>query len=200
MSGRSLTLARTATALSRNPLGLLALCLVVGEAMAGAALLQAGGLGRPERLLLCGFAVVYPLVVVAAIYRLISRHHTKLYAPADFRDERGFLEVLQLTAPASAPAFAPARAIAGDDFALIAPVPAANSDARPEPGFYTRDGGETYYVARQGRVFLLRRGDGGAQREVGRIPADCRRVARHDCDRELRELADAVDALPSTLR
>lgn len=37
---RSQTLARTATILSRKPLGLLALCLIVGEAMAGLLLSQ----------------------------------------------------------------------------------------------------------------------------------------------------------------
>ena len=85
MAARIPTIARTATVLSRNPLGLLALCLVIGEAIAGMFLLRPGALLGVERVLLCSFVVAYPLCVVAAIYRLVSRHHTKLYAPADGR-------------------------------------------------------------------------------------------------------------------
>lgn len=185
------TLARTATVLSRNPLGLLALCLIVGEAIAGLFLLGAGDLQRLERALLCVFVVVYPLVVVLAIYRLISRHHTRLYAPADYRDERCFLEVLQLTSDALP--FVPTRAIVGDDFALIAPQPAANNGPRIEPGFYL-DGNSSYYVTRRGQMFLLRRaGDPHPPQELRTLPATCRRVPRHECDRELRALADAIE-------
>jgi len=178
--------------LSRNPLGLLALCLIVGEAIASLYLLGAGDLQRSERVLLCVFVVIYPLVVVAAIYRLISHHHTRLYAPTDFRDERCFLEVLQLTGGAAVP-FVTTRAIVGDDFALIAPQPAANSRPRAEPGFYVA-GEDEYYVTRRGQMFLLRRrGEPHAPHELRALPEGCRRVPRHECDRELRALADAIE-------
>lgn len=68
-------------------------------------------------------------MIVAAIYRLISYHHTRLYAPTDFRDERCFLEVLQLTGGVALP-LVTTRAIVGDNFALIAPQPAATAPAR----------------------------------------------------------------------
>jgi hypothetical protein len=187
------TLARTATALSRSPLGLLFLCLFVGEA---AILLFVSQVEVPPPellLLLATAAAMLPLLVTGAIYRLISRHHTQIYAPADYREDRAFLEVLQLTT--SVQPFAQTRAIAGDDFALFAPVPAANSEPRPEPGFYVL-GDAAYYVTRKHRAFLLRRaGDPTGPREVKLVPAACRLVARQYCDRELHNLADVVEAL-----
>lgn len=198
MTVRTHSVARTATVLSRNPLGLLALCLVVGEAIASLFLLRGGGLGRPEAVMLCGFVVVYPLVVVCAIYRLVSRHHTHLYAPADFRDDRHFLEVLklevlQLTAPGAAPPSLHTPAISGDDFQLLVPAPAANFGPRREPGIYVL-GDEAYYVTRRQRCFHLRGADGPRLLlEVRHIPDVCRLVARQHCDRELRDLADAAD-------
>lgn len=193
MSALVPTLARTATALSRSPLGQLFLCLFVGEAaiLLFVALVEAP---RPELLLLLAGAVaVLPLLVVAAIYRLISRHHTQLYAPADYREDRMFLEVLQLTTPVQP--FAQTRAVAGDDFALLSPIPAANSEPRPEPGFYVL-GDAAYYVTQKRRAFLLRRaGDPSGPREVKLVPAVCRLVARQYCDDELHQLADMVEAL-----
>lgn len=195
MAASSPSLARTATVLSRNPLGLLALCLVVGESIAGVFLLRIGELGRPEALMLCAFVVVFPLVVVTAIYRLISRHHTRLYAPADFRDERCFLEVLRLTDRAAPPTLACTRAITGDDFQLIVPDVAANVRPRREPGIYLHER-EAYYVTRRQQCFHLRGADGPRLlREVQRIPDACCLVARQHCDRELRALADAADDL-----
>lgn len=195
MTARIHSMARTATVLSRNPLGLLALCLVVGEAIASLFLLRGGALGRPEAVMLCGFVVVYPLVVVCAIYRLVSRHHTRLYAPGDFRDDRHFLEVLQLTAPDAAPPSLHTPAVTGDDFQLLVPAPAANVGPRREPGIYVH-GDEAYYVTRRQRCFHLRGADGPRLLlEVRHLPDACRLVARHHCDRELRDLADAADNL-----
>lgn len=187
------TLARTATALSRSPLGLLFLCLFVGEAaiLLFVWLVEAP---RPELLLLlAAAAAMLPLLVTGAIYRLISHHHTQLYAPADYRGDGAFLEVLQLTTPAQP--FAQMRAIVGDDFALFSPLPAANSEPRPETGFYML-GDAAYYVTRKRRAFLLRRaGDPAGPREVKLVPAACRLIPRQYCDHELHELADALEAL-----
>lgn len=192
MSALVPTLAQTATALSRSPLGQLFLCLFVGEAalLLFVSLVEAP---RPELLLLLGAAMsILPLLVVAAIYRLISRHHAQLYAPADFREERVFLEALRLTTPVQV--FAQTRAISGEDFKLFAPVPAANGEPRPEPGFYVL-GDAAYYVTQKRRAFLLRRaGDPAGPREVKGVPEGFRLVARQYCDRELHELADEVEA------
>lgn len=193
MSSRVPALARTATVLSRNPLGLLALCLVIGEAIAGLFLLHPGGLLAGERLLLCSFVVAYPLCVVAAIYRLVSRHHTKLYAPADFRDERAFLEVLHLADGAQP--LASTYTIAGDDFALIEASPAANGVPPLAYGVYLR-GDDAYYVTRTRQIYLIRRSDEASlPREVRTLPHGCRLLPRHDWDRELQALADVTERL-----
>ncbi len=193
MTARVSSITRTASVLSRNPLGLLALCLVIGEAIAGMFLLRPQVLGPGERLLLCSFVVAYPLCVVAAIYRLVSRHHTKLYAPADFRDERCFLEVLRLAGPDLPRPLASTHTIAGDDFALVAATPAANCGPQYTPGVYLR-AGDAYYVTHSGQLYLIRRpGDPLLPRELRTLPAGCRLLPRPDWDRELQALADATE-------
>ena len=180
--------------LSRNPLGLLALCLVIGEAIAGMFLLHPSGLQGAERALLCGFVVGYPPCVVAAIYRLVSRHHTKLYAPGDFRDERCFLEVLQQTAPGQAQPLASTRVITGDDFQLIEARPAANEAPRRVSGVYVH-AGDAYYVTRRRQMYLLRRaGERELPREVQALPEGCRLLKRGEWDGELRALAAAAES------
>lgn len=195
MAARIPTIARTATVLSRNPLGLLALCLVIGEAIAGMFLLRPGALLGVERVLLCSFVVAYPLCVVAAIYRLVSRHHTKLYAPADFRDERCFLEVLRLADPNQTQPLASTHTIAGDDFALIEAAPAANCGPALTPGVYLR-GNDAYYVTHGQQVYLIRRpADPQLPRELPALPGGCRLLPRQDWDRELQTLTAATDQL-----
>lgn len=195
MTARLSSFARTATVLSRNPLGLLALCLVIGEAIAGMFLLHPNGLHGPERLLLCGFVVGYPLCVVAAIYRLVSRHHTKLYAPADFRDERCFLEVLRQSAPDQPPPLASTAIVEGDDFFMIIAAPAANGRPWREPGVYLV-GGDAYCVTRRQQIYLLRRaGAVGLPHEVHTLPGACRLLPRHEWDGELQLLADAAERI-----
>ena len=40
------------------------------------------------------FLVVFPVLVLFVFGWLVSRHHWKLYSPADFRDDEGFIRVL----------------------------------------------------------------------------------------------------------
>jgi hypothetical protein len=42
--------------------------------------------------ILVGFIVLYPLILLAAFIFLVTKHHTKLYAPKDFRDDSNFLQ------------------------------------------------------------------------------------------------------------
>ncbi len=87
---------KTATRLSHNPLGILALflvlvygfaCLVVGF---GAESLN----GSVERLPLIWFLVLFPVLVLGVFYLLVTRHHRKLYAPSDYKDEKLFVTPL----------------------------------------------------------------------------------------------------------
>lgn len=72
----------------RNPLGLIGLFIVLiygfGALVAGAS----PELTTDQRWVLVWFVVLFPPIVLSALYRLVTRHHSKLYAPADWKDER----------------------------------------------------------------------------------------------------------------
>lgn len=89
------TFASTARGLSRNPLGIVALFLVLVYGIAGLVLgLGASALERDERLPLVWFLVVFPVLVLVVFFRLVTKHHAKLYAPQDFQDKDGFFRAL----------------------------------------------------------------------------------------------------------
>lgn len=82
-----------AKGLAKNPLGIIALfisliygfaCLVLG--------LSANKLENSERIPLIWFLIFFPVLVLIAFVYLVSKHHRKLYAPSDFRDDKSFLE------------------------------------------------------------------------------------------------------------
>jgi hypothetical protein len=84
--------------LTRNPLGIIALfisliygfsCLVLGTT----------GLNFPskERILLILFIIIFPPLILFAFLYLVIKHHKKLYAPGDYKDERNFLEAARNT-------------------------------------------------------------------------------------------------------
>lgn len=80
---------------SRNPLGIIALFIVLVYGIAGLVLgISGANLQAGERLPLIWFLVVFPLIVLAAFYRLVTHHHIKLYAPQDFPDKEGFFRAL----------------------------------------------------------------------------------------------------------
>ncbi len=77
--------------LTRNPLGIIALfisliygfaCLVLG--------LSGQSLTTDDRSPLVYFLIVFPLLILLSFVYLVVKHHNKLYAPADFKDERNF--------------------------------------------------------------------------------------------------------------
>lgn len=73
----------------RNPLGIIALFIVMIYAMAGFVTTTAT-LSPFERLILVIFLTVFPLIVLAVFYMLVTRHSDKLYAPRDFRSDAGY--------------------------------------------------------------------------------------------------------------
>lgn len=81
----------TAKRLSRNPLGIIALFIVLVYGIAGLVMAFSTKYLLPsERLPLVWFLVIFPILVLFAFYWLVSRHHTKLYAPQDYFDKEGF--------------------------------------------------------------------------------------------------------------
>ncbi len=84
----------TASKLARNPLGILALMIVLVYGIAGL-VTGAQSLEPTERLILIIFLVAFPLVVLGALYLLVTRHHDKLYAPTDFANEDNFVRLIE---------------------------------------------------------------------------------------------------------
>ncbi|HDL7470258.1 TPA: histidine kinase [Yersinia enterocolitica] len=80
--------------LSKNPLGIIALFIVL---VYGFACLLFGfstkTLPTEQQWLLVGFVVFFPLIVLMLFGWLVSKHHDKLYGPSDYRDDTAFLEI-----------------------------------------------------------------------------------------------------------
>ncbi len=97
-------LSNAAKQLARNPLGVVALFIVVIEVIAAVTL----GLARstfPVRELqpLVWFLCLFPPFVFGVFAWLVVRHPGKLYAPSDFRTEEGFFRSLTIGPTAPSP-------------------------------------------------------------------------------------------------
>lgn len=81
--------------LSVNPLGIIALFIVLVYGIAALLLgVSAGTLQPFERLPIIWFLVIFPPIVLFTFAWLVSKHHGKLYAPRDFSDSTQFLQTL----------------------------------------------------------------------------------------------------------
>lgn len=85
--------ARSAASLSRNPLGIIALFITLIYGLA-TWVTQAPSMAPEDRHLLVLFIIIFPVLVLAVFSWLVSRHHEKLYAPRDYKDESNFVKVL----------------------------------------------------------------------------------------------------------
>jgi len=88
--------------LAKNPLGIIALfisliygfaCLVLG--------ITGSGLESNERLVLIIFLVFFPILILVSFIFLVTKHYRKLYAPSDFKDEKNYLETIDIKAQKS---------------------------------------------------------------------------------------------------
>jgi len=90
-------LSASAQKLARNPLGIIALFLLLVYGIAGLVFsVAAKGLSASERQPLVWFLVVFPVLVLGMFGWLVGRHHTKLYAPSDYRDSEGFFRAMTI--------------------------------------------------------------------------------------------------------
>ncbi len=81
--------------LVRNPLGIVALFISLIYALANLLLgTTVSVLTEHERYPLIIFIVLFPVIVLGVFYRLVSKHHGKLYAPGDYKDDQSFLRTL----------------------------------------------------------------------------------------------------------
>ena len=93
MENNTIGFLEKARGLTKNPLGIIALfisliygisCYVLGVSLDKLE-------GAAERLPLIWFIVIFPLIVLFVFTYLVIRHHKKLYAPSDYKDEKNFV-------------------------------------------------------------------------------------------------------------
>lgn len=87
---------KSARELSRNPLGLIALFIVLVYGIAALSLGLTSTLTQGERVPIVWFLVAFPVLVLAVFCWLVSKHHEKLYAPGDYKSDDGFLSAAQI--------------------------------------------------------------------------------------------------------
>jgi hypothetical protein len=79
----------------RNPLGIVALFISLIYGFASLLLGSAADkLESPERWPLIGFIVLFPFAVLFVFYKLVTKHHGKLYSPGDYKSDDAFLKTL----------------------------------------------------------------------------------------------------------
>lgn len=84
-----------AQGLARNPLGIIALFIVLIYGFACLVVGASSYLLPGERTPIIWFMVLFPVIVLGVFGWLVSEHHKKLYAPADFKNEEHFLETVK---------------------------------------------------------------------------------------------------------
>jgi CheY-like chemotaxis protein len=83
----------TAKSLARNPLGIIALFIVLVYGLAALVTAFAGTFTTTERLPLIYFLVSFPVLVLIVFSWLVSKHSGKLFAPSDFKDEDNYVKM-----------------------------------------------------------------------------------------------------------
>ena len=92
---------QTAVRLAHNPLGIVALFIVLVYALA-ALVAGFGNFAPGDRRIFVWFLVLFPVAVLGSFLWLVARHSTKLYAPRDFADAETYLRVLAMSSGAQA--------------------------------------------------------------------------------------------------
>lgn len=100
MSDGQIDFVNAAKGLARNPLGIIALFIVLVYGFASLVTVFGGSFSNEERLPLIYFLVLFPMVVLGVFAWLVSTHSGKLFAPADFKNEENYVR-MQLSAVAS---------------------------------------------------------------------------------------------------
>ena len=90
----------TAKSLARNPLGIIALFIVLVYGFASLVTAFTGSFTSAERLPLIYFLIVFPILVLCVFAWLVSKHSGKLFAPSDFKDEDNYVK-MQMSVVAS---------------------------------------------------------------------------------------------------
>jgi hypothetical protein len=93
----------TAKSLARNPLGIIALFIVLVYGFASLVTAFAGSFSAGERVPLVYFLVGFPILVLGVFTWLVSTHSVNLFAPADFKNQEHYVKLheMELMAVAS---------------------------------------------------------------------------------------------------
>jgi CheY-like chemotaxis protein len=100
VSNREFGIIEAAKGLARNPLGIIALFIVLVYGFASLVTGFSSAFSREERLPLIYFLVIFPILVLIVFAWLVSAHSGKLFSPGDFKDEENYVR-MQLSAVAS---------------------------------------------------------------------------------------------------
>lgn len=77
---------------TKNPLGIIALSLIIVEAIASI-VISFSSLPDMQNMILIVFIVIFPFTVLVVFYILVTKHHSKLYSPSDFTNEDNFITI-----------------------------------------------------------------------------------------------------------
>jgi CheY-like chemotaxis protein len=93
MSDETKNFGETAQSLARNPLGIIALFIVLVYGFASFVTAFAGSFTSAERLPLIYFLIIFPVLVLGVFAWLVSKHSGKLFAPSDFKNEENYVKM-----------------------------------------------------------------------------------------------------------
>ncbi len=92
----------TAKGLSRNPLGIIALFIVLVYGLACLVVITGGSLRLSERLPIICFLIAFPFAVLGVFTYLVAFRAGQLFAPGDFKKEETYLELQRMSLSAVA--------------------------------------------------------------------------------------------------
>lgn len=93
-------LLQTARSYTSNPLGIIALFIVLVYGMAALVITQSDTLRQGDITALVCFLIAFPVIVFAGFLWMVTEHHFKFYAPKDYNDDDSFFISVLMTAAA----------------------------------------------------------------------------------------------------
>ena len=88
---------RIAKGYANNPLGIIALFIVLVYGMATLVITQSDTLRQGDITALVCFLILFPVIVFCGFLWMVTQHHFKLYAPKDYNNNEDFLTAVLLT-------------------------------------------------------------------------------------------------------
>jgi CheY-like chemotaxis protein len=135
MTDQTVGFGDVAQKLARNPLGIIALFIVLVYGFAALVTGFSGSFTSGERLPLIYFMVIFPVLVLGVFGWLVSHHSGKLFAPGDFRDERNYVRAITATASLTVAAVKNNPGTSAAELkSVVESVLEASAPSRQEPG------------------------------------------------------------------